>query len=176
MKKSLIAVVATGGLALGGMSIAQVASANDGGTAADTPAVELEADADNGTLIPVQDPAPDADGPDQAEGERQGRRGHHGGCGDLETAATAIGVSVDDLRAAREDGQSIADVATANGVDPDTVVDAMVDAASDKIAEKVDAGELTQAEADEKLDGLAERISERVFAVPGDRAEDAQNA
>ncbi|MCP5027407.1 MAG: hypothetical protein GY929_14100, partial [Actinomycetia bacterium] len=98
--------------------------------------------------------------------ERHGRRR---GSGDLETAATTIGVSVEDLTAARENGQSIADVATANGVDPAAVVDAMTADAGERLAERVEAGELTQAEADEKLDGLVERISERVFAVRANR-------
>ena len=68
---------------------------------------------------------------------REGRRGHkkvH-----LETAASVIGVTADDLKAALQSGQSIADVATANGVDPQTVIDALVAEATDKVTERITA-------------------------------------
>lgn len=62
----------------------------------------------------------------------------------LQTVAEVIGVPVDELRAALADGQSIADVAEANGVDPQAVVDALV------------------AEATARLDGLEAALPERM--------------
>lgn len=167
MKKTLLTLVATTGIALGGFTAASVAGAQsygDGGTN-EAPAVE-ETDAsgvDTIEIVPIQDEvepeAPEADG----DGERAGRRGHRGrGC-DLDTAAEAIGITEDDLRSALDSGESIADVAAANGVDPDTVVDAMAASAAEHLTEKVEAGVLTQDEADERLADKTERITDRVF-------------
>ncbi len=58
--------------------------------------------------------------------------GGHGGV-QLTVAAEAIGISEDELRAALEEGQSIAQVAEANDVDVQTVIDAMVAAATDRL-------------------------------------------
>lgn len=51
----------------------------------------------------------------------------------LATAAEALGISEDELRAALEDGRSIAQVAEAQGVDVQTVVDALVAAATERL-------------------------------------------
>jgi hypothetical protein len=77
-------------------------------------------------------------------------------------AATAIGISEDDLKTALQSGQSMADVATANGVDPQTVIDALVADAQAKLAEKVANGDITQERADEISAGLVERITDIV--------------
>ena len=83
----------------------------------------------------------------------------------------ALGVGEDALQAAREAGQSIADVAEANGVPVDDVVAALVAHKTEHIQEHVAAGDLTQEEANEKIAGLAERITERVNATPGERGD-----
>jgi hypothetical protein len=54
------------------------------------------------------------------------------------TAADTIGVSVEDLRAALREGQSVAEVAEANGVEPQAVVDALAARATDRITRWVD--------------------------------------
>ncbi len=51
----------------------------------------------------------------------------------LATAADALGMTEDELRAALEDGASIAQVAEARGVDVQTVVDALVEAATARL-------------------------------------------
>lgn len=106
------------------------------------------------------------------EGSERNRRhrGHRGGCS-LEAAATAIGIDEADLRAAIDEGQTIADVAEANGVAVDTVITAMVDAKAERLAEKVESGRITQDEADEKLANAQDRISDRVNGVDDDQAE-----
>jgi hypothetical protein len=53
----------------------------------------------------------------------------------LETVAEVIGISAEDLRAALADGRSIAEVAEANGVDPQAVVDALVAEATARLDE-----------------------------------------
>jgi hypothetical protein len=79
----------------------------------------------------------------------------------LEAAATALGMTADELRTELSDGSTIAEVATAQGVDVQTVIDAMVAEATTRLAERV-AGDLTQAEADERIAELTERISDVV--------------
>ena len=64
---------------------------------------------------------------------RLGHRGRHLIGFGLQTAADAIGIETDELAAAIRDGQSIAEVAEANGVEPQVVIDALVDAASARI-------------------------------------------
>ncbi len=162
--KKVLTLAMLAGLTLGGLSVASVASAQSYGGEQDAPAAEstLETDASGpGSIVLVQDEAPDAEAPD---GQRNGRRGHRGGC-NLDDAAEAIGIDEADLRAAIEDGDTIADVAEANGVDVDDVIDAMVDAKEDHIAEKVEEGRITQEQADEKLADVEAKITDRVNGV-----------
>jgi hypothetical protein len=93
-----------------------------------------------------------------------GRGGHHGFGfrAGFDAVADAIGISEDDLHAALRDGQTIAEVAGANGVDVQAVVDAMVAEVSARIDEQVAEGDLTQEEADELKADLAERLTDVV--------------
>jgi len=58
--------------------------------------------------------------------EVPGRLGRPGGPGHIEAVAEALGIEVDALHEALRGGQTIAEVATAQGVDVNTVIDAMV--------------------------------------------------
>ena len=80
----------------------------------------------------------------------------------LETAATTIGISEQELRAALVEGQTLAEVATANGVEPQAVIDALVAEATTRLDEAVADGDLEQADADERLAELTERITTAV--------------
>jgi polyhydroxyalkanoate synthesis regulator phasin len=114
---------------------------------------------EDGTLTQAQ-----ADAVEQAlEAARpeRGGRGPGGGRG-IEAAATAIGVEVDVLRDALRDGSTIADVAAINGVDVQTVIDAMVAAAQEHLDEQVAAGDLTADEAATRLTEVSERITAMV--------------
>ena len=51
------------------------------------------------------------------------------------------------------------------------MIDALVDAKADRLAEKVADGSITQAEADEKLADAEDRITDRVNGVEVDRSE-----
>ena len=154
MKRTLstLAVAAglTGAAFLGGTAISAIASAQDDTTTTTQVAPDSTA--------PDQ-PAPDASAPDQGP-RPDGCQGEHRP--NLDAAATAIGVSVDDLRTALQSGQTIAEVAEANGVDSSTVVDAMVSAAQSHISEEVAAGNLTQEEADQKLADLEQHVTDLV--------------
>jgi ribosomal protein S20 len=93
---------------------------------------------------------------------RGGRHGGHGGGRHLEAAAKALGVSEGDLRTELRAGRSLAQVAQARGVPRQALVDALVAAASSHLDEQVAEGELTQAQADRRKAGLAERVEAKV--------------
>lgn len=102
-------------------------------------------------------------------GDHGGRGGHGGFGGGLDAVATALGLTEDELRTELEAGSTIADVATAHGVDVQTVIDALVAEATTRLTERVTAGDLTQAEADAKLADLTTRITEQVNSVRPER-------
>ncbi len=77
--------------------------------------------------------APAAD-PGAAEGRGHGPFADIRGL-KLEAAAEAIGISVDDLRAALKEGKTLAEVAEANGVDRQTLIDALVAAGNEQLDE-----------------------------------------
>jgi len=158
LKKSLAAAGLTTGMVLSGLGIAQVASAQT----SDEPAVESDAEVTEST---------DADGAEQErDGDCDGKRHRRGGA-DKEAVAEALGMTTDELRAEFEAGNSLADVAAAQGVDVQDLIDMMVADATEHIDEKVAEGDLTQEEADEKLAELTERITEKVNSVPGEDGE-----
>ena len=78
--------------------------------------------------------------------------------GPLAAAAEALGMSVEDLLSAMQEGQSIAGLAVEKGVELDTIADAYVTPMEEKLAELVEEGELTQEQADQKLESLREMI------------------
>ncbi|MCB0961820.1 MAG: hypothetical protein KDA98_00690, partial [Acidimicrobiales bacterium] len=66
---------------------------------------------------------------------------------------------------------TLADVAAAQGVDVQTVIDAMVADAQEHLATAVEEGRLTQEEADAKAADLVERITSLVNDGPPERGE-----
>jgi hypothetical protein len=97
--------------------------------------------------------APAADDAARPEGACEGR-----GPG-LDAMAEAIGIDVEDLRAALEDGQTPAEVAEDNGVSRADLVDAVVADITDHVNQEVEDGELTQDEADERLADVEEHAN-----------------
>lgn len=77
----------------------------------------------------------------------------------LAAIADAIGIGIDELTEAKEAGTPLNEIA---GDNLPAVVDLFVDNATERIDEKVADGTITQEEADEKLDGLEERIETRL--------------
>ncbi len=100
-----------------------------------------------------------ADVREAIEAEREARKAER-----LQGIADAIGITVDELEAAKESGQTLAEIA---GDNLPALVDHMTAEATDKINEAVADGRITQEQADEKLDGLSERIEQRLESGEG---------
>ena len=77
----------------------------------------------------------------------------------LDVAAEALGITEDELLDSLRDGRSIADVAEERGVDPQTVIDALVAAATAHIDDEVAEGDLDADRAAELKERLAERVA-----------------
>jgi transposase-like protein len=88
---------------------------------------------------------------------------------ELKVAADTIGVSAKDLLAAVKGGSSIAAVAQQHGVEPQAVVDAVVNAANTKLDEAVANGRLDADRAAKIKDRLPERVTNAVNRTPKDR-------
>lgn len=95
---------------------------------------------------------------------------HRGGFGMRagfgEEVAEALGLTTDELRTRLRDGESLADVAEAEGVDVQAVVDAIVAGHQVRLDEAVADGRITQEQADERaadLEEHAEAIVEGTF-------------
>jgi hypothetical protein len=99
-----------------------------------------------------------------------GRGPGHGGFGiERGEIADLLGLEPEELGDLLRDGQSLADVATAQGVDVQTVIDTLVNDVKEHLDEAVTNERLTQEEADAKLVEITERITEMVnTARPAD--------
>jgi hypothetical protein len=106
------ATIATGGLALAVMSPLPGALGQD---------------------EPTAEPAPDAERQGARPDERRRCHRRPGARATIRVAAEAIGVTPEELVQELRDGRSITEVAEANGVDPATVEDALLEAAQARI-------------------------------------------
>jgi hypothetical protein len=89
--------------------------------------------------------------------------------------ANTIGITLDDLLTQLTDGQTVAEIAGANGVDPQAVIDAVVQHVNDRLLAAVDSGRLTQEEADERLANATERITNWVNGTGGEESGSAES-
>jgi len=181
VRNKLITLTAAGLLAIGGVAVAGSALAATGAT--DTAAtvssrVDRIKDALAGLVSDGSITQDQADEVATTLDEADLGGGHGGGHGrDLATAASTLGMSEDDLRTALDaDGATLASVAEDQGVAVDTLVTALVDAEEARIAQKVTGGDLTQAEADERLTDLQTRITDRVNSTQDDRHQRSADA
>ena len=112
-----------------------------------------------------------------------GGPGHHGhgfghgmlGAG-LDAAAEVLGMTANEVRDALRDGTSLGALADQQGVDRQSLVDALVAAATERINEAVADGRLTQEQADERIAELPDRVTELLDRTPparGDRMGDS---
>ncbi len=86
----------------------------------------------------------------------RGHRHHRFGFGlDIEET---LGMTPQELREALQDGQTIAEIAEANGIDLDAAVDEALDEIQLRLDEAVEEGRLTAEEVEEKLAEIEERI------------------
>lgn len=97
--------------------------------------------------------------------EREGRGGRLA----VREALAEVGLTIEDVREGYEAGQTLAETAEANGIDEATLVDAMVAQATERVETGLENGRIDDEKAAELLDGLEERISERVNTEPGER-------
>jgi len=108
----------------------------------------------NPAISGAQQAAPSATAPDA------GARHHRPLRAGLETAATALGLSPEELRTQLKAGQTLGQVADARGVSRTDLVDALVAAARARMTEAVTAGRLTQEQADARLAQIEARLPE----------------
>ena len=173
MRKKLIMATAAGALTLTGLAVAGPALAEQDPTGdASSSVVERITDALSGLVTDgsiTQEQADEVATTLSEAGVGRGHGGGHGGRLDLSAAATALDLTEDELRTALEpEGTTLAQVAEDQGVSVDTLVEALVQAQEDHIAQAVEDGRLTQDEADERLADLEERVTERVTSAdPG---------
>ncbi len=92
----------------------------------------------------------------------RGNRGHHGNHGNRgqqsETIADVLGISAEELQEAKAAGTTIAELAEANGVSVDAVVEALVADAAARIDVAVESGRITEEDAADKLAQMEEKI------------------
>lgn len=93
--------------------------------------------------------------------------GRHETVSDASVAAGAIGISETDVTTALAGGKSLADVARANNVDVQKVIDALVADAETELADQVKSGSLTQAQADQQKAGITQRVTNQVNSAGG---------
>jgi hypothetical protein len=98
-------------------------------------------------------------------GGLHGGPGHGGFFGDLDAAASYLGLTESQLRAQLQGGKSLAQIARDQGKSADGLVDALVAAAKGKLDAAVAAGRITKAEENSVLADLRERIKSRVEAT-----------
>ena len=84
----------------------------------------------------------------------------------LHLAAKYLGMTPKEIRTARQDGQSLAQIATSKGKSVDGLVAAIVAPAKARAAKAVSDGRLTQQRADELIARLTERAQALVQRVP----------
>ncbi len=92
----------------------------------------------------------------------KGGRRHAGGGLGGEALAEFLGISTEELREARADEQSLAQIAEANGVSRDDLIAFLVGQVEEKLAAKVEEGKIDQERADEKLAQFEERVGDLV--------------
>lgn len=92
-----------------------------------------------------------------------GGPGRPGGRGPgFAVVAETLGLTEEEVRQAVIDGQTLAELATANGSSAEALVDAILADIKSHMDEKVAAGDLTQEEADARLAEAEERVAEFV--------------
>lgn len=174
MRQRLTSLVLASALGLGGVAAGVVlapvaASAATGGTVAVGDRLDRIRDAlaglvGDGSITQEQadEVASTLDGalPRGGHGGGHGHRGGPGGPGlrGLDTAATALDITPDEVRAALQGGASLAQVAEDQGVERQALVDALVAQAEEHLAEHAERDGLTAEQVAERTEGLRERV------------------
>ncbi|MGY1763850.1 hypothetical protein ACI79G_05030 [Geodermatophilus sp. SYSU D00779] len=170
MRKKLVVAAAAGALTLTGLAVAvpAVAATDETGDTS-TSVVDRIKDALSGLVQDGSISQEQADEVATTLGDADlGWHGHHGGWFGLDTAAEALGMTADELRTALEaDGATLGKVAEEKGVAVDTLVDELVQAKQERIAQAVESG-MPQDVADERLADLEQQVTEWVNSTHED--------
>ena len=157
-------IVATGASVLGitGFASAQVAQRSAAVVAVAEP---VSSDSATNSDVPAPSGSTSAAAAPTVESED-----HKGPGKGAEAVATALGITVEELKTELSSGKSIADVAKAKNVDITKVIAAMTAQMKAHLDEEVASGEHTQAEADAKLAEFTARVTEMVNKAGGPKA------
>lgn len=175
MRTKLAIVAVAGGIGLtGGLLLGPgVATAADSGSSGVSSRLTALKDAlkglvDDKTITQSQADAVAKTLDQQLPQHGPGRFGPRGGGAHLhpEAVAKALGLTLDELRTQAQAGRTLTQIAQSKGISKATLVDRLVAAAKADIAGDVEAGRLTQAQADAIHEDLAARIGEKVDRVP----------
>ena len=91
--------------------------------------------------------------------DRDGWRGHDNECAEL---AGLAGTDCDGLKAGFAEGQTLAEIAAANGVERQALIDAIAAEINAEIDEAVADGKLTDAQADRFREGVSDKVAAMV--------------
>jgi hypothetical protein len=93
------------------------------------------------------------------EGQQQGPMGQRPPGPGLAAVAELLGTTEDDLHAQLQSGTTLASIAAQRGVSTDSLVEVMVAELEAHVADEVPAGQLTQAEADQRLANAVQHVT-----------------
>jgi len=96
------------------------------------------------------------------DGDCDGGEGHGKFGARLSGLAELVGSDTDGLKAELGEGKTLAEIAEANGVEVQTVIDALVEKANARIDAAIEAGKLTAEEAETRKSEAATRIEDWV--------------
>lgn len=165
MKLTQIIATATTAAVLGTAGVSIAGATSDGGSSfSGKPSASAETSA--------------ASAGGEGQSARNGRRRRQIIRHALEVAAHTIGIDKADLLKELRAGKTIAEVATSHHVDPQTVIDAIVNAAKDKIEAAQAAGKLTDEQAaklEQRLpDAVAKLVNNKHQAKAGGKGKDGK--
>jgi len=147
VRTGLLTAALAGGTLFGATQLGGIVNAQTD----ETPAEENPAE---DTTAPTEEPTDEA----RDTGERE----HRG-----QALADVLGIETAELREQLRDGATLAEIAEANGVDVQSVIDVIVTQMSEHLDRAVENGHIDAAEADDKLTELEERATAAVNEAGG---------
>lgn len=99
--------------------------------------------------------------PISGEARGMGRMGHQFAGSMSEQIAKVLGMTLDELRSARTDGKSVAEIAKEKGMNEDKLVADLLQARKTELAQLVKEGNMTQ----EQMDAMMERMESNIQAA-----------
>jgi lambda repressor-like predicted transcriptional regulator len=118
------------------------------------------------TLVGAQETEPDTpETPDSTQPEAPLHRHPRGLLKhNTEVVSELLDLTPEEMREAFLEGTTLAELSQAQGVPVSDLISALATEAETRVAERLEAGDITQEQADRFLDGLEDRITERVNA------------